>query len=182
MKNFCSFPTFGIYSFEDASKLVSNIDLSSVAFKVKHTYGTEDLILNQDIQFYRQFLTLSMIGDGTPIAVTEGVDLIWHNHILDTSKYIMDCHNLFGGYFHHFPYFGLRSESDYENLVEASKTTNDLYKQYFQISPFELTTGSLCNGGSECGKGCAKCVQSQDSPSSNPYLDVLNQPRPVYSL
>ncbi len=59
------------------------------------------------------------------------MDKMWHYHILDTRAYCRDCDNVFGGYFHHFPYFGMRSEEDASNLVNAFEQTKAHYADAF---------------------------------------------------
>merc|ERR1712151_930213 len=34
------------------------------------------------------------------------VDIVWHEHIIDTKQYMIDCDRLFGRYLHHYPDFG----------------------------------------------------------------------------
>ncbi len=53
--------------------------------------------------------------------------MAWHAHILDTMAYHKDCQYLFGRYIHHYPYFGVRSEEDRENLEKAYSNTQKLY-------------------------------------------------------
>ena len=59
------------------------------------------------------------------------MDTMWHYHILDTRAYCRDSDNIFGGYFHHFPYFGMRGKKDASNLHEAFGATKHLYKSVF---------------------------------------------------
>lgn len=59
------------------------------------------------------------------------MDTIWHYHILDTRAYCRDSENLFGGYFHHFPYFGLRGGDDEKQLKAAFEKTKLRYEKTF---------------------------------------------------
>jgi hypothetical protein len=56
---------------------------------------------------------------------------MWHYHILDTRAYHGDCQRVFGGYFHHFPYFGLRGDDDARRLQAAFAKTKALYEETF---------------------------------------------------
>ena len=56
-------------------------------------------------KWYRRFLYLGYLYPGQSVVPTKNLDIFWHTHILDTQKYVDDCKNLFGHYFHHFPYF-----------------------------------------------------------------------------
>lgn len=59
------------------------------------------------------------------------VDEIWHHHILDTRQYFRDCLQIFGYYFHHYPYFGIRGEPDKQNLDLAFDVTQELHEIEF---------------------------------------------------
>lgn len=59
------------------------------------------------------------------------MDTMWHYHILDTRAYCRDSEKLFGGYFHHFPYFGMRGEEDAKQLKSSFETTKSLYQDTF---------------------------------------------------
>lgn len=89
--------------------------------------------VDQAVVYYKNFLYLNKkyAGDYPIIPPSLEVDEIWHHHILDTREYIKDCMNIFGGYFHHFPYFGLRSNDDYENLNDTFEITQSLHKKEF---------------------------------------------------
>jgi len=97
--------------------------------------------------WYRRFLFLVYLYPEKTIVPTKDIDIFWHTHILDTKKYMMDCESLFGGYFHHFPYFGMRGEQDRMNLEEAFSETEELYLDLFGESPLSCgiaDCGSLC--------------------------------------
>lgn len=98
--------------------------------------------------WYRRFLFLVHLHPGKSIVPTKDVDLFWHTHILDTKKYMADCEALFGGYVHHFPYFGMRGEKDRMSLDEAVGETEKLHQKIFGESPVDsgvADCGSLCN-------------------------------------
>merc|ERR1712159_408136 len=40
------------------------------------------------------------------VAASKLVDIVWHEHIIDTKRYMADCDFLFGRYLHHYPCFG----------------------------------------------------------------------------
>lgn len=71
------------------------------------------------------------------------IDTMWHYHILDTRAYCEDCENLFGGYFHHYPYFGLRGEEDAEQLKASFEKTKLLYAETFG-EPMVRADGTDC--------------------------------------
>ena len=45
------------------------------------------------------------VGGEHIIVANKLVDLVWHEHILDTRVYMIDCTALFGRYLHHYPCF-----------------------------------------------------------------------------
>lgn len=59
------------------------------------------------------------------------MDTMWHYHILDTRAYVADSERVFGGYFHHYPYFGLRGEDDAKRLKSSFEKTKSHYEQTF---------------------------------------------------
>ena len=80
---------------------------------------------------YKRFLHLSLAHRKTGIVPTDVIDTMWHYHILDTRAYHKDCERVLGGYFHHFPYFGLRGDEDKKDLENAFEKTKVLYVQTF---------------------------------------------------
>ncbi|WP_145534517.1 glycine-rich domain-containing protein [Yersinia thracica] len=89
--------------------------------------------LNLTEQYYKNFLYLNKkYGEKIKVIVpTLSIDEFWHHHILDTRSYFKDCQGIFGYYFHHYPYFGMRSDDDYKNLNEAFEITQVIYEEEF---------------------------------------------------
>lgn len=79
---------------------------------------------------YKIFLLMTATVTEYPVVPTLDVDAMWHQHILDTRAYAKDCQNVFGEFLHHFPYFGLRSAADAENLTEAFRRTQNDAAEY----------------------------------------------------
>lgn len=84
---------------------------------------------------YRKFLALHLAHPDTDIVPCKLVDEIWHQHILDTRAYHEDCEVIFGGYLHHFPYFGMRSDDDARALADAYADTIARYRAAFGEPP-----------------------------------------------
>jgi hypothetical protein len=82
-------------------------------------------------QEYKRFLALKRAYPDKEIVPDRLVDTFWHQHILDTEKYAMDCSNLFGYFLHHYPYFGMQGAEDYANLCAAFRETRELYGSHF---------------------------------------------------
>ncbi len=56
---------------------------------------------------------------------------MWHFHILDTIAYHEDCGKVFGGYMHHYPYFGMRGNEDARDLEDSFNKSRMLYLNEF---------------------------------------------------
>jgi len=81
---------------------------------------------------YRNWLFLRRKYEPEALTPTsKDMDEFWHAHILDTKSYHTHTAKIFGSYLHHFPYFGLRGASDYQNLVIATRRTHELYLAEF---------------------------------------------------
>lgn len=106
------------------------------------------------VESYRRFIYLIWKYPDQVLVPTEEIDAAWHAHILDTRKYMADCEKIFGGYLHHFPYFGECGDDDRKNLNASFAQTVALFEREFGSVPNGLTTeGSLC-GGKGCGGSC----------------------------
>jgi len=81
---------------------------------------------------YRRWLHLCVKYDSIEtLSPSVDMDEFWHAHILDTHAYHRDCEAIFGYYRHHNPYFGLRGEDDYRNLLKVAARTDELYLENF---------------------------------------------------
>ena len=85
------------------------------------------------------------------------MDTMWHYHILDTRAYVRDSERVFGGYFHHYPYFGLRGEDDERRLKESFEQTKAHYHHLFG-EPMVREGASDCWHDCEnrCWHACSK--------------------------
>ena len=128
-----------------------NLDLESIKFSlIQRENGAEWPLHKADELeiWYRRFLYLVGLYPEKAIVPSKDIDVFWHTHILDTQKYMADCERLFGKYFHHFPYFGMRGGKDRSNLEEAFAETDKLFLRHFGESPLSsgiADCGSLCN-------------------------------------
>merc|ERR1719487_2556308 len=50
---------------------------------------------------YLRFLRLLAEAPHMELVASEAVDLVWHEHLLDTTNYAEDCQRLFGRFLHH---------------------------------------------------------------------------------
>jgi len=114
---------------------------------------------------YRKFLALCAGDDENSTVPSSLVDDFWHLHILDTEKYAEDCEQFLGFFLHHFPYFGMRGETDEKNLNTAWQCTLDRYKSTFGGCPPE-SLWSKSNRCPKCGRRSKLCNDSRPSFSS----------------
>jgi hypothetical protein len=85
---------------------------------------------------YKRWLFLRRIYEDVRLPPTEQIDQFWHHHILDTRAYFAHTAKIFGYYHHHFPYFGVRGESDREALDNAfERNTCRLFREVFGVLP-----------------------------------------------
>lgn len=85
------------------------------------------------IEEYRKMLYLIQRFPEIPVVPSKLVDLVWHEHILDTVRYKRDCLRMFGNYIHHNPSFG--GEEEKQELVEQQMSMFRLYQATFDAAP-----------------------------------------------
>lgn len=107
-------------------------------------------------KWYKRYLHLVVTYPEFTFVPNEPIDVFWHQHILDTRKYELDCKNSLGYFLHHYPYFGL--EGDEQEFHEAFATTNKLYREEFGedcigMKFFDTRKGKGCSG-QPCGNRC----------------------------
>ncbi|HEV3050010.1 MAG TPA: TauD/TfdA family dioxygenase [Longimicrobium sp.] len=110
---------------------------------------------------YKRFLTLNLLYPRSIVPTTQ-MDTMWHYHILDTRAYHRDSERIFGGYFHHFPYFGMRGAEDEQNLANSFQNTGELYEKTFG-EPIVRAGHSSC--WHDCQSRCWHACSSKDKES-----------------
>jgi len=120
-----------LMTIESSLKYIESIDFSMMWEKmIKRDGWTADSI-GQGIRLYRNYLILRLKYPNETLPPSEDVDEVWHHHILDTSKYRIDCKAIFGEYLDHYPYFGMDENSNLDDLASAYERTQDLHFQEF---------------------------------------------------
>lgn len=143
---------------------IYTLDLDPIKVKLMDEtegYGWDREYTDLMVREYQRFLHLTIKHPERAIVCSTEVDRVWHAHILDTRKYAEDCERVFGFFFHHFPYFGMRGEEDAANLQRSFEESNQLYFEEFGEQRPELDA-SKCNscGAGSCGHDypwCSKC-------------------------
>lgn len=142
-------------------QLINAIDLRMVKKKLmdeEEGQGWDEEYTNYVEQRYKRFLCMIVLNEIGSIVPTKNIDEFWHQHILDTRAYAQDCQTIMGQFIHHFPYFGMRSEQDAQDLLDSFEETKLFYYRLFgeeYTKDFKAETSqSKCH---RCGSYCIKC-------------------------
>ena len=140
--------------------IIAGIDLEMVKMKLQDAEEglgwNEEQCDDAEIE-YKRFLHLNHKFPDNTIVPQTVMDLMWHQHILDTRAYHKDCFSVFGEYFHHFPYFGIRSEEDKKDLETAFNETQKIYVAEFGEEMInEDSSKCTRNCVSRCTRRCSK--------------------------
>jgi len=167
---------------QNAISRIRELDLEPIVYKLTVSEHGEPPTMtleeaDRNVVLYRQFLILNVLYPEQSIVPTRDLDEVWHTHILDTSKYEVDCNTVFGRMLHHFPYLGLRGPEDVTAWQTAFSETQRLFKEHFGVELVgdnlaacgESCSGSLCDGGSCDSSACTANIQPA----------LRSRPRPV---
>jgi len=130
----------------NAQARVAKLDFTNLKRKLGEEKGWSIEQQNEIEDLYRKYLALNMVYPDKKICPTGPIDTFWHAHILDTRAYEKDCEALFGGFLHHFPYFGMRGPEDRAALEKAFDESRELFVRHYGIDP--------C-GGETQARGCS---------------------------
>ncbi|WP_428678147.1 glycine-rich domain-containing protein [Reyranella sp.] len=125
-------------SVEAAMAAVTLLDLASVKRKVIEEKGWRQEIADYAELRYRRFLCMHLLDPGLILVPPPDIDVFWHQHILFTRAYAVDCARLFGTYFHHSPATGDADEAAMmqRGVLETAKFYADAFGQhYFATEP-----------------------------------------------
>jgi hypothetical protein len=127
-----------VYPTEALDRLAEVLDLSNIRMKLADReegkgYGPDHLDLME--QEYRRFLAMHLAFPDAEIVPCKLVDEIWHCHILDTIAYRDDCEAIFGKFLDHYPYFGMQSAGEAQELKDAYGDTLEIYEREFGRPP-----------------------------------------------
>ncbi|HET8575185.1 MAG TPA: hypothetical protein VFM02_03400 [Candidatus Paceibacterota bacterium] len=142
-----------------ANSKFATFDLNMIKSKLTHPEegeGWTDAFANSVEGDYRRFLYLNAKYKNATLVPSKLVDTFWHAHILDTRKYAHDSGDLFGEFFHHFPYFGIRGDDDEVRHREAFVETQKLWLREFGTVQ-DAHTGIEFSGKAATCKGICCC-------------------------
>lgn len=142
---------------EGAMAAIESLDLSMVKLKLMDKEEGQGWSQEQ-VDFvetrYRRYLCMVLLDPNGSVVPTKDIDLFWHQHILDTRAYAVDCDRTFGFFLHHFPYFGMRGEEDARNLQASFEETRASYSRLFGEDYCLQFGESRCH---KCSSKCHKC-------------------------
>lgn len=154
-------------------ELIQALDLSKVKEKLKSKKGFwwkwKNDVNKIELQ-YKQFLYTAAINpEEIVVPFSQDMDDLWHEHILDTSKYEKDCMAIFGKIFHHNPHLPVGSKEQ----VKAYTKTKEMYKEAFaEKAKSKSSDNPGCSGSTFipifCGGGVSQshaAVSHHDSGS-----------------
>eukprot|EP00756_Hemistasia_phaeocysticola_P048410 Hpha_TRINITY_DN22835_c0_g1::TRINITY_DN22835_c0_g1_i1::g.84441::m.84441 len=144
---------------------VDRLDLERFVPKLQRdhpSYFPDERTARESIEEYRRMLTVAQTFRGQSIVPSKLVDLVWHEHILDTKAYRRDTLRMFGEYIHHNPSFG--GDEEKVGLVAAQHAMFQNYKSLFGVPPQGTWPAAREVGGQVggaplpdcCGALCAK--------------------------
>jgi hypothetical protein len=151
-------------SIEESLRALEALDLSQIKRKLmcavpEGDAWTEDLA-NIGEKWYKRFLEVNIRFPEHRIVPNLPIDMMWHQHILDTRAYARDCEAIFGEFMHHNPYFGMNGDALARDT--SFEETNAIYQKLFgedcrNVGAFPL----------ECSMGCGwvDTIEKQPSPT-----------------
>jgi hypothetical protein len=123
---------------EAALAAIGSIDLSAVKRKVVDDKGWSGKIADYAELRYRRFLCMHLLNPRLLLVPPPDIDAFWHQHILFTRAYAVDCDRLFGMYLHHSPATGDAEEAEMmqQGVMETARFYADTFgEHYFATEP-----------------------------------------------
>jgi hypothetical protein len=125
-----------IESLDEVWRYISAIDFKPLKVKICDSPADGGLGWSMERadyaeQQYKRWLFLRRKYEARSLPPSAEIDDLWHAHILDTQAYHRDCSYVFGEYFHHFPYFGMRGHADAKALAESFEATHEHFRREF---------------------------------------------------
>ena len=108
-----------------------HLDLERFVAKLQRDQGAyfnDSATALRAIAEYRRMLELIQRYPNVPAVPSKLVDLVWHEHVLDTRRYHRDSLRMFGEYLHHSPSFGGGEEK-----AEMVQQQRDMLRKYTDL-------------------------------------------------
>ena len=110
-------------------KYIKSLDLKYIVHRIVKQSNWDVTPAEEAVRKYKNFLLLHLLYQDFKVVPTRAIDLVWHEHILHTQKYMADCNQIFGAYFHHTPTERPEEEGvDHSDFIETAR----LYEKQFR--------------------------------------------------
>lgn len=117
---------------------IDSLDLDSVTNKLVNKYKWKKQDAKECEKLYKNFLFLNFkYGKDISLVPTEEIDVFWHEHILDTKKYMNDCDYVFGKYLHH-EQRDLASSGSGNKINDFFEQTQEAHKKEFGYYMYDI--------------------------------------------
>jgi hypothetical protein len=117
---------------ENLENISKQLEFSLQKKKMVEVLGWDSAVVDDMEKDYIKFLalnkTLMDFDQEFKMIPNRFIDEFWHAHILDTEKYAKDCQQVFGQYFHHYPYYGMRNEEDRKDWLENAYICQEIWE------------------------------------------------------
>lgn len=146
------FPPITNPSFYDFQSL---LDLEAIKGKAMEEQSWSANYTSRVANEYMRFLYVTLFHDTVGVP-SRDVDVIWHLHILDTVKYMKDCHTVFQRPFlHHRPSYTV---DDRAALIKPANKFMQKYEDVFGPFPSDIWFGGESSPQNCYTKQCIACV------------------------
>lgn len=165
---------------ELARQRIASINLEPIKFNLVRNEGWSLTLADTVEPLYRGFLLMKFLHPDQIFVVTRAIDVMWHNHVLDTEKYAEDCMNVFGRSLPHYPYLGLRGEEDRQRrdrlFDESQKLFQDEFGYGMNIRTEELSfLGIQSENVTLNNLVCCGCGDITDRPDREDTLALVRE-------
>lgn len=150
--------------FEKAMELVKDLDFTLAIEKLQTPDAgawTQERA-EKAVEDYKRYLAITKALDGYQLVPNGDIDEIWHYHILDTRQYVEDCYKIFGGFLHHYPYFGMIDEENKKEWLKTQETSQAIWEELFDEELYSTSAQKcpqMCPCRTEAIKVPQKCPQ-----------------------
>lgn len=129
------------------------------------------------IREYLRFMQMLAEAPKMELVASSDVDLVWHEHLIDTQNYAADCLRLFGRFLHHRR---ARTSDELAAIPAAYERTKRRYAERFGLDAPVLFWGPETEASSMCGGGGGGLLDpapsnSAPAPNSSEEKDTTTQ-------
>ena len=181
---------FNAKEFTDAMNLTSKWDFSLTKQKLlepEYANWTNERIEEAE-KNYKRYLSVTKALNGYQLVPNGDVDRFWHEHILDTRRYAEDCSKLFGGFLHHYPFFGMRDDADNSTWIETSTKSTNFWNNLFGEHLYHIGSTEVQKCPQRCPNGIVNAIQKipqkcpQKCPGAMNSIDIDYRYLPDFSM